>query len=162
MWHRPFFGTHTPIRSTVLVLPLRSIVMVDGSMTLLTRASKHWPPLSAPIHAVVCVGIVVVWLPVLTMRANGMKRTAELTTASALFIHGTPSDGLGYHRPANTDGKRGCYDQRYPRDTDSPPRPLYKVHNKFYLARSFPAPSPMMSVFLIRLEYPRRNRSETA
>jgi hypothetical protein len=35
------------------------------------------------------------------MRENGTKRTAELTTTTAVFIHDTPSDVLEYHRLAN-------------------------------------------------------------
>ena len=42
------------------------------------------------------------------MRANGPDRTAERTTTSALFIHGTPSDGLRYHRPANAHEECVC------------------------------------------------------
>ncbi len=43
------------------------------------------------------------WLLVLAVRAHVTKGTAERITASAVFIHGTPIDVLGYHRPANTD-----------------------------------------------------------
>jgi hypothetical protein len=36
------------------------------------------------------------------------KKTTELTTASALFIRGMLSDGLGYHRSADAHGKHEC------------------------------------------------------
>ncbi len=36
------------------------------------------------------------------MRTGGTEGTTELTIASVVFIHGTPSDVLGYYRPADT------------------------------------------------------------
>ncbi len=49
----------------------------------------------------------------LAVRENGTEGTAELTTASALFIHVSPIDVLGYHRPANVHRKREHSDRRY-------------------------------------------------
>ncbi len=50
------------------------------------------------------------------MRANGMEGTAELTLVSA-FLHGSPSDVHGYHRPANACG--GCRDGASPDGDDA-------------------------------------------
>ena len=36
---------------------------------------------------------------------NGTERTAELTTTSVLFLHDTPIDALGHHRPTNAPGE---------------------------------------------------------
>jgi hypothetical protein len=47
----------------------------------------------------------------LAVRENGSDRTAELTTAPALFIHGTPSASLGNHRLANADRVHGWFDR---------------------------------------------------
>lgn len=66
----------------------------------------------------------------LAVRANGTERTPELTTDSALFIHGTPIDVLGDYQPANADGKHGYNDRRYTRDTDGPARPSTTARNE--------------------------------
>ncbi len=47
------------------------------------------------------------WFSVLAVRENRTEGTAELTTASAFFIRGTPIDDLGDHRPATAHGKYG-------------------------------------------------------
>ncbi|MCO8255751.1 hypothetical protein NKF26_18240 [Haladaptatus sp. AB618] len=36
-------------------------------------------------------------------------QTVEPTTTSAVFVHVSPNDVIGYHRPADADGERGCW-----------------------------------------------------
>lgn len=68
----------------------------------------------------------------LAMRANETKRTAELTTASALFIHGTPIDVLGFNDQRTLTGSADVSTD----DTPETPTALLTVRRQYTIRNS--------------------------